>query len=347
MMDNLSITLPLVSICIPAYNSRPFIERSVNSALSQNYPNYEVVICDDNTTDGTWDFLKKIKNPKVRVFRNSVNLGNHGNHNQTVSYAKGKFIKFLHDDDEMLDDTLSYMIEWLLLYPNVVATVVPCIFIDENSKVVGQSPSVNNPLLVTGRETLQKMPLYGNQIGCTGNILLRKDSYLTVGGMDEKMIYSGDLDLFSRLSTIGDWIHLPDHGYRYRLGNVTSLTYSIYNNYNNNIIAFNELIEIAEKTGSNNRLIKLTLKDINKWKIRICSEWIQGGVSVFLRSNNTGLLKFIIKYVSKNGLITKVLWQSINHTILHSLKYWYFKKTTGCGFKQNEMKNLEGKQIRN
>ena len=273
---------PLITICIPAYNPRPFIERSVISALSQDYPNYEVVICDDNTTDGTWDFLKNIKDPRVRVFRNSVNLGNHGNHNQTVFHAKGEFIKFLHDDDELVDNALSYMVSWLLQYPNIVATVVHTTDIDENSKVCGLSPSVNNPLLVKGIDYLHIMPFWGNPIGCTGNIMLRKESYQAVGGMDIKKKYYEDFALFAKLSTIGDWIFLPGARYRYRGGNATSLQYTL-KRLSNCINSFNEVLDIAENFGSILGPYSLSPQEVKKLQTNFCSQGLLNGLSYLLR----------------------------------------------------------------
>jgi glycosyltransferase involved in cell wall biosynthesis len=316
----------------------------VASALSQDYPNYEVVICDDSTTDGTWDFLKNIKDPKVRVFRNVVNLGNHGNHNQTVLHAKGEFIKFLHDDDELPPDSLSYMLPWLLLYPNVVATVVPLICIDENSEVVGKAPTVKAPLLVTGKVNLHKMPRWGNQIGCTGNILVRKKSYRAVAGMDTKMKFSADFDLFAKLSSIGDWIYLPDAGYRYRGNNITSLTYTI-KRCSNAITVINEHLDIAVNTGSILRPYRLSPNEIKRWEARICSHCLPTGLSFLLRQKIIGPLHYIMRQIHKRGLKTLTLYYALTETLPFYLRYSYYKRVTGWGYKKGQIKHLMGTQL--
>lgn len=73
------MTTPLVSICIPAYNNRDVIEKTIDSILNQTYTNIELVIVDDNSKDDTYEILKKIDDDRVRVLRNEQNLGMVGN----------------------------------------------------------------------------------------------------------------------------------------------------------------------------------------------------------------------------------------------------------------------------
>ena len=79
---------PLVSICIPAYNSAPFIERTIRSALKQTYDNIEVVVVDDCSSDNTVQVVQSIEDERVRLICNESNLGMTGNWNKCVRSCK-------------------------------------------------------------------------------------------------------------------------------------------------------------------------------------------------------------------------------------------------------------------
>jgi glycosyltransferase involved in cell wall biosynthesis len=340
-MNQLQIENPLVSICIPVYNCRPFIAAAVESAISQDYPNFEVVVCDDNSNDGTWEFLQEIKNPRVHVFRNQKNLGQFGNHNRTVSLARGEFIKFLHADDELPPKTISYMVPWLLRYPSVVAVAVPLVYIDAKSQVVGQSLAVKEPLLVRGVDLLRKMCVMVNSVGCTGNVLLRKKSYCAVNGMAEHMKFSGDWDLFAKLSCLGDWIFLPGTAYRYRYGNVTSTCYE-FRTCHHAVIIFKEQLSIAS---GNNRYFRLTGKEMRRWQATICSLTILGGLSFYWRQRESALLKEAFREGRRRGLIARSLGQMLMRELPGVCRHKYFHHRTGCKYKPGESLYLTGTSL--
>ena len=97
---------PLVSILIPTYNQSLFIEEAVHSALSLTYKNLEVIVSDDNSSDGTLDRIRCISSPSLHVFQNKINLGRVSNYRLLLnSYSRGKYILFLDGDDWLADTT--------------------------------------------------------------------------------------------------------------------------------------------------------------------------------------------------------------------------------------------------
>ena len=91
---------PLVSIIIPAYNARDFITRAINSCLTQTYTNYEIIVVDDGSTDGTGDLVRDTYGDKVQVITQR-NKGVPLSRNVGIAAAKGDFIKPLDADDAM------------------------------------------------------------------------------------------------------------------------------------------------------------------------------------------------------------------------------------------------------
>jgi len=103
---------PFISICIPVYNGARYLAESIDSALSQTYPNFEIIVIDDRSSDDSWkiiqDFAKRSN--KIRAFQNKKNLGLVGNWNACIAKAEGTWIKFLFQDDTMVSSCIHDMI---------------------------------------------------------------------------------------------------------------------------------------------------------------------------------------------------------------------------------------------
>jgi len=91
----------LVSVIMPAYNSEKFIEDSINSVLKQTYPNMELIVIDDLSTDRTVKIVEQFRKKDSRVLleKNEVNLGVSETRNKGISLANGDWIAFLDSDD--------------------------------------------------------------------------------------------------------------------------------------------------------------------------------------------------------------------------------------------------------
>ena len=98
---------PLVSIVIPAYNSERYIGRTVTFALATDYPNLEVVVVDDCSTDNTLKVLELFHDKRLRVIRNEKNLGMTGNWNKCVRSARGEYVKLIPADDLVYPDCIK------------------------------------------------------------------------------------------------------------------------------------------------------------------------------------------------------------------------------------------------
>ncbi len=95
-----------VSIMVPTYNQAGFVQRAVESALAQNWPELEVIAVDDASTDGTVEALREYQsNPRFRLFRNKRNLGRIGNYRASLKgHARGDWVLNLDGDDYLCDD---------------------------------------------------------------------------------------------------------------------------------------------------------------------------------------------------------------------------------------------------
>jgi glycosyltransferase involved in cell wall biosynthesis len=138
---------PTVSIGLPVYNGERFLEESLTSLIDQTYEDFELIISDNASTDGTEQICRAfaLKDSRVKYFRNEVNKGSAANWNRTFELASGPYFKWAAHDDvcgvkflELCVDVLKSDPSFALCYPGGIQ-------IDENSKVSG-GPIVNPDL---------------------------------------------------------------------------------------------------------------------------------------------------------------------------------------------------------
>ncbi len=166
---------PAVSVLLTAYNRAPYIASSIESVLSQTFGDFELLITDNCSTDGTFDIAKRyeVLDPRVRVVLNERNLGQFGNRNRAAELARGPLLKY-HDSDD-------------LMYPHCLATMVPMLL---SEPTAGFGLSAGNhwqggpcPMLLTPRMAYQREFFGEGLFNCgPGGALFRADAFRKLGG---------------------------------------------------------------------------------------------------------------------------------------------------------------------
>src|SRR5919199_5421053 len=112
---------PLVSVGIPTYNRREMLKRAVESVLAQDYTNFEVVISDNASTDGTQALCEDLclRDERVHYFRQSTNKGPIANFNEVFRRSHGELFMYLGDDDWLDPSYLSQCVSTLLKQPEL------------------------------------------------------------------------------------------------------------------------------------------------------------------------------------------------------------------------------------
>jgi glycosyltransferase involved in cell wall biosynthesis len=100
---------PLISVIIPAYNRADKIPIAIKSVQGQSYPNWEIVVSDDGSTDNTGEVIEQmmVHDSRIRLIRHETNAGAQAARNAGIKAAKGEWIAFLDSDDQFLPDSLS------------------------------------------------------------------------------------------------------------------------------------------------------------------------------------------------------------------------------------------------
>jgi len=168
---------PLVSILIPAYKP-DFFEETLKSAIEQDYPNIEIVISDDCPDEGISKIVRKFPDPRVRYIRNSPARGPMNNYVFLFEQARGDYVKFLNDDDELHTACVSKMVPWL---DDSQVTLVTSRRqeVDGGSHILAEridtSPLVESDVILNGRDLAAAMLFYRlNFVGEPSCMMFRK-----------------------------------------------------------------------------------------------------------------------------------------------------------------------------
>ena len=134
------MSAPLVSILIPAYRERFFAE-ALSSALAQSLADTEVVVCDDSAGEAIGAIVRVASHSRVRYVRNPSNLGFSGNFAQALSLARGRYVKFLNDDDRLHPRCVETLAGVMEANPPVVLATSRRAVIDEQGRPQPDIPS--------------------------------------------------------------------------------------------------------------------------------------------------------------------------------------------------------------
>lgn len=112
---------PLISVIMPVYNRKDIVLDSINSVLNQSYENFELIIVDDASDDGTAELLKEIDNNKIKVIFHEINQDASAARNTALKEANGKYIAYLDSDNLFEKDYLKASIGAFLEFPDAGA----------------------------------------------------------------------------------------------------------------------------------------------------------------------------------------------------------------------------------
>jgi glycosyltransferase involved in cell wall biosynthesis len=108
---------PLVTVAMVTCNSQSFVRDAISSVLAQEFTDFELLVCDDHSTDRTWDLVSRFSDARIRAVRNDANIGEYRNRNRALELARGKYLMFLDGDDHLYPHGLGVMVSMLEAHP--------------------------------------------------------------------------------------------------------------------------------------------------------------------------------------------------------------------------------------
>ena len=170
---------PLVSVVTPVYNGETYISQAINSVLAQDYLNWELIILDNNSDDGTLGIVQEFakREPRIQVHTNPETLSQMDNWNRSMSLISrdSKYCKVIHADDWLFPGCLSEMVRLAMENPSVA--LVSAYRLEEESVTLDGLPFPST--CVPGRELLRQRFLGGaDYFGSPSSVMYRSDQVL-------------------------------------------------------------------------------------------------------------------------------------------------------------------------
>lgn len=189
----------MISVVIPLYNKKKYIVNTLQCVINQNYSDYEIIIVNDGSTDGSGEVVEQyIKdNPQSLSTIHIIHKPNGGvssARNRGIQEAKGEYIAFLDADDLWEPQYLQAAADLIRHYPTAVLYVIGSGAIYRGKKYGSESNQL---------EGLYEQIWLNSPSFAPSACLVKRETLLQIGGFDERMAFGEDLDVWWRLMLIG------------------------------------------------------------------------------------------------------------------------------------------------
>jgi glycosyltransferase involved in cell wall biosynthesis len=184
---------PLVSVIMPCFNAEKTVAVAIESVLSQTYTNWELIVVDDGSVDGTWGIVSThtARDERIRCIRQK-NAGVSAARNTAIREARGSLIALLDSDDECLPTRIALQVDYLLLHPAIDVVGAGMIEIDARSgAIIGISrPQLTHEILF--RQLRYRCPFFAS------TVMIRRRFFSNVGAFNSTLTRAVDYDLWLR-----------------------------------------------------------------------------------------------------------------------------------------------------
>jgi len=206
-------TSPDFSIIMANYNKGNFIESAIKSVLKQTYSNWELLICDDASTDDSINHINNyIDDPRIFLIQNDINKGIIYSENRLIMNCRADYIAILDSDDCISEDAVFHMLNAHINNPEATFIYSQYIYCDNKMNFVSKGTCndirKNSSLLVDDCAVAFRT--------------FKKDAALNIGCLNNRMKYAEDKDFIYKLEEIGTTVFVEKDLYYYRVQDESS-----------------------------------------------------------------------------------------------------------------------------
>lgn len=196
---------PKVSVVIKSYNHAAYVSQTIHSILEQSFQDFEIIVTDDGSTDGTPDIVRQFHDDRIKLEVMPRNLGISMAMNSAISRARGEYIAILNSDDFALPDRLEKQVSFLNSRPDISIVVGLPLPVDDDGKECASYNDFYRPLSFpdfTITTWLNSFFFRRNCI-CAPTAMIRRSAYLDVGEYNPKLTNLQDFEMWIRMLMSG------------------------------------------------------------------------------------------------------------------------------------------------
>lgn len=196
-----------VSVVIPSYNNAEYVQQTVQSVLAQTYTDFELLISDHSSTDGTWELVQQFADdPRVRLSQVPTGGGAPANWRAVTAAASGELLKLVCADDLLHPTALADQVEAMDAHPSVVLVSSLRDIVDAAGRVVVKARGLQGmDGLVSGDQARRRTVTAGSNVfGEPACSLVRTEVLLRAGNWDDRSPYLLDQATFAGVLRFGD-----------------------------------------------------------------------------------------------------------------------------------------------
>lgn len=200
---------PRVSVVVPAYNSVDYIDDTMRSILVQSYPDFELIVSDHSSTDGTWERIQAYTiDPRVRIMRVASGGGAPRNWSSVTAQASGALIKLVCGDDLLHPECLAQQVAAFDDHPDAVLVASQRDILDPSGRVLVAGRGVQGMSgLVTGTAAIRRTVRSGtNVFGEPACVMFERAALVDCGGWDARSPYLIDQATCARVLLRGSMV---------------------------------------------------------------------------------------------------------------------------------------------
>jgi glycosyltransferase involved in cell wall biosynthesis len=199
--------LPLVSIVTPSFNQARFLEATIQSVLSQNYPRLEYIIVDGGSTDGSLEIIRKYSD-RLSWWTSEKDKGQTDALNKGFAHATGNILAWLNSDDTYQPGAVASAVEFMRENLQLGLVYGDSNYINEAGEVIGKFPAAQTDLNHL-RQGYVHIPQQAS--------FFRGDLWRSVGPLDPSFFFAMDYDLWVRLAAISQVKYVSQTWANFRL----------------------------------------------------------------------------------------------------------------------------------
>ncbi len=207
MMRDLTTPAPAVSILTPAYDVARYIGATVDSVLAQGFPDWEMLVVDDGSRDGTAEVVAAREDRRIRLIRQE-NAGVSAARSRAMAEARGEAVMFLDADDWLAPDALERLLVALAAMPAAIGAYGGYAVMAEEAKPGDAPLRLKLGPLLSG-DLLERL-LVQNLFVNGGHLLLRREAILAAGPFLPHLRYGEDWEYWIRLALQGPFVAVED-----------------------------------------------------------------------------------------------------------------------------------------